>query len=70
VSVKVVVAVTVLVMLPDVTGVTLPTPPLMLNEVAPVTLQARVTLPPPAGNVLGVAVKLAMAGAVVVGFVV
>src|SRR5271170_1325713 len=51
---------------PDVTGVTLPTPLLMVSEDASVTLQENVTIPPPAINVLGLTEKLVMVGPEVV----
>jgi hypothetical protein len=62
VSVNVVVAVTFADVLPVVTGVTEPTLWSMERLVAPVTFQASVTEPPPAGRLVGVAVKLLMVG--------
>jgi hypothetical protein len=42
--------------------VTLPTPPSIKREVASLTSQFKVTLPPPAGKLAGVAVKLVIVG--------
>lgn len=61
-SVNVVVAFTVTGALPVVSAVWFPTPLLMVSEVAPLTLQESVALPP-AETVAGLAVKLAMTGA-------
>jgi hypothetical protein len=47
--------------------VTVPTPPSILNVVASLTSQISVRLPPPAGRLGGVAVKLVMVGFVEAG---
>jgi len=57
-------AVTDAVVLPVVAGDTAPTPWLMERDVAPVTFQASVTVPPPIGRLAGVAVKLVIWGSV------
>jgi hypothetical protein len=63
-SVNVVAVVTDAVVLPVVVGDTAPMPWLMERDVAPVTLQASSTVPPPVGRLAGVAVKLVIWGSV------